>query len=221
MTLDEHDHNRDHRNYRGHDHHPPPPTRPAPGAPWSDALVDGYLQKHADHPTNRLAVGAAALGGAETVLDIGCGGGAAVRAAASALPAGKVLGIDPSPVMIRYAEHVAARHPAADRMTFSLGRAEDLPVAAGSIDVVMAINSLYHWRAIEQGLGQVVRVLKPNGRFVVVEDVFAHSDRALDRTSLCRLLAGAGLEISRLSEQAHGDGTALVIVAKPMEGDDQ
>lgn len=164
---------------------------------------------------------AAALGGAETVLDIGCGGGAAVRAAASALPTSKVLGIDPSPGMIRYAEREARGHPAADRMAFSLGRAEDLPVAAGSIDVAMAINALHHWAAIEQGLGQVARVLKPNGRFVVVEDVFAHSDRALDRTSLCRLLAGAGLGISNVSEQTHDDGTALVIVAKPLEGDDE
>jgi len=192
-----------------------------PGALWSDALVEWYLQKHADHPTNRLAVSAAALGGAETVLDIGCGGGAAVRAAASALPTGKALGIDPSPAMIRYAEREAARHPAADRMAFSLGRAEDLPVAAGSIDLAMAINSLHHWKDIEQGLYQVVRALRPNGRFVVVEDVFAHSDTGLDRTSLCRLLAGAGLEISRMSEQAHDDGTALVIVAQPLEGDDQ
>ena len=217
MTSNEHD--RDHRNDRGHDHHHPPPSRPAAGEPWSDALVEWYLQKHVNHPTNRMAVTAAALTGAETVLDIGCGGGAAVRAAASAVPTGKVLGIDPSPAMIRYAEREAAHHPAVDRMTFSLGRAEDLPVAAGSVDVAMAINSLHHWGAIEQGLGQVVRVLKPNGRFVVVEDVFAHSDTGLDRTSLCRLLASAGLEISRMSEQAHDDGTALVIVAKPMEGD--
>jgi len=168
-----------------------------------------------------MAVSAAALGGAETVLDIGCGGGAAVCAAASALSTGRVLGIDPSPAMIRYAERKAAPHPAADRMAFSLGWAEDLPVAAGSIDVAMAINSLHHWKAIKQGLDQVVRVLRPNGRFVVVEDVFVHSDVGLDRTSLCRLLAGAGLEISRMGEQAHDDGTALVIVAKRLEGDDE
>lgn len=165
MTSNEHDRDCRHEHENGHDHghdrpHPPP-SRPAPGEPWSDALVEWYLQKHADHPTNRMAVTAAALSGTETVLDIGCGGGAAARAAASALPVGKVLGIDPSPAMIRHAERKAARHAAADRMAFSLGRAEGLPVAAGSIDVAMAINSLHHWEGIEQGLGQVVRALKP------------------------------------------------------------
>ncbi|MEO1223281.1 MAG: methyltransferase domain-containing protein [Pseudomonadota bacterium] len=131
MTYNENDHDRDHRNDHDDDH--PPPSRPGPGEPWSDALVEWYLRKYADHPTNRTAVTAAALGGPETVLDIGCGGGAAVRAAASALPSGKVLGIDPSPAMIRHAEREAAHRPAADRMAFSLGRGEDLPVAAGSI----------------------------------------------------------------------------------------
>ncbi|MEM7444237.1 MAG: methyltransferase domain-containing protein [Pseudomonadota bacterium] len=198
-------------------HHRPPSPPPAPGEPWSDALVDWYLANYAEHPTNQIAVDEAVLSGFETVLDVGCGGGAAVRAAASLLTTGKVLGIDPSPAMVRIAEETADSHPAAGRMAFALGSAETLQVADASVDVAMAINSLHHWVDIPKGLGHIARVLRPSGRFVVVEEVFEQREMGLTPETIRSALVDAGFTVDGPAEKSFESGRALIFIAR-LEG---
>jgi cyclopropane fatty-acyl-phospholipid synthase-like methyltransferase len=59
---------------------------------------------------------AATLGGADRIIDIGCGTGSTTRAAAKVATAGDALGVDLSAPMLRQAAHqsaVSGRRPAA------------------------------------------------------------------------------------------------------------
>jgi len=182
--------------------------------PWSDEVAERYAGKYGDHPTSALAVAAAALDGAEVVLDIGCGSGMAVRTAASNLSSGKAIGIDPAPAMVRIARQQSSTHIANARMQFAEGTAEDMPIDDASIDVAMAVCSLSHWFDIPRGLASVARVLRGDGRFIVVEDVFDDPDMGLGRQTIRTAIENAGFQVTGFTEQSHSEGIARIFTAR-------
>jgi len=71
---------------------------------------------------------------AETVLDIGCGGGLDVFLAAQKVgQTGKVIGVDMTPEMVEKAQDIAKKGEYKN-VKFRLGEIENLPVADQSID---------------------------------------------------------------------------------------
>lgn len=53
--------------------------------------------------------------------------------------------------------------------TFHLGNAEALPFAEGEFDAVTCAFGVRNFVHLEQGLGEMLRVLKPGGRMVILE----------------------------------------------------
>lgn len=112
----------------------------------------------------------AALWPSERVLDVGCGTGVLTRLAAEAVGhSGHVVGIDPSPGMLGVARRNAVQTNS--RAEFKFAAIEHLPFEDGSFDVVLSSCMLHHLPAElkREGLREVRRVLKPGGRFVVVD----------------------------------------------------
>jgi 2-polyprenyl-6-hydroxyphenyl methylase/3-demethylubiquinone-9 3-methyltransferase len=97
------------------------------------------------------------------VLDLGCGGG--LTTACLAQRGATVVGVDLS----RASLHVASRqtrrygHP---QPVFACGRAEALPFAEASFDVVWCTDVLEHLPELPVALAQIARVLKPGGLFL-------------------------------------------------------
>ena len=195
-----------------------PPPAAEPGKPWSDELAQWYADNFGEHPINGLAVEAAGLTEAETVLDIGCGSGAAVRAAATILPQGKVIGLDPTPAMIRIAKEQTEAHPARSRIAFVEAGAEEMPIDDAGIDVVIAACSLHHWFDIPKGMSEVVRVLRPDGRFIVVEEIFEQADRGMSAQEIKELIEASGFKIVEWSEHQQTDWRANVFLAQLRKG---
>jgi demethylmenaquinone methyltransferase/2-methoxy-6-polyprenyl-1,4-benzoquinol methylase/phosphoethanolamine N-methyltransferase len=109
----------------------------------------------------------AAIASGERVLDVGCGPGRLTTAAARAAgPTGETLGIDASTEMVDLAVKKARR--AGSPATFRVAAIEALPYPDSHFDVVLANLMLHHLPEDLQrrGLAEVLRVLKPNGRFV-------------------------------------------------------
>ena len=113
----------------------------------------------------RLAERLSELAAGDAVADIGCGPGTAARHAARLGAA--VVGIDPAPVMLRFARFLTRRSTHAVR--YAEGSAEALPLPDSSVSVVWSIASVHHWADLDAGLHEARRVLKPGGRLVAIE----------------------------------------------------
>ena len=103
----------------------------------------------------------------QSLIDVGCGGGALARALAER--GATVLGVEPDPVQAK--RNRAA--PETEGVTFVEGRAESLPAGDGSVDGVIFGRSLHHvpQSAMRPALAEARRVLAPGGFVYVMEPV--------------------------------------------------
>jgi len=190
---------------------------------WNDETAAEYVAKWGRDPTNRMTVEAAGLKPEDVVVDVGCGGGEAVRVAAEHVVRGRVTGVDPTPAMIRIATEQTVGHACAERIRFVEGPAEKLPLESGSASVVMAINSLHHWEQPATGLEEVWRILAPGGRFLIGDEEtetggWSHAEGDLsDATEIRRLVESQGFESVRTSRHTDADAVLLLMEAtKPV-----
>ncbi len=121
-------------------------------------------------------VEAAALTGAERVLDLGT----AARHTALALAPGARLtvGADPAGAMLRAARRLAAERGLAN-LTLVAALADPLPFAEGAFDLVTCRYAAHHFPDLPGALWEIERALAPGGRLLVIDTV-APEDPALD-----------------------------------------
>ena len=70
---------------------------------WSDENTEWYVANYGEHFSNALTILHAGFTKDDHLLDIGCGSGPACREAAKIIINGSIIGIDPTPAMIRFA----------------------------------------------------------------------------------------------------------------------
>ncbi|HEY7294056.1 MAG TPA: methyltransferase domain-containing protein [Dehalococcoidia bacterium] len=123
---------------------------------------------HASGPDLAQLIEAAALSGSERVLDLGCGAGHTALAAAPR--AAEVVAVDVTPEMLEVAAGLAARRGLRN-IEFRRADVAALPFPDGSFDVVTSRYSAHHYADPQQALREAARVLRPGGRFLLVDTV--------------------------------------------------
>ena len=102
------------------------------------------------------------------VLDVACGTGDMVVELTR--QGCDVTGVDISEEMLAIAKRkTASANFQFSTFNFQLGNAEALPFADGEFDAVTCVFGVRNFVHLEQGLGEMLRVLKPGGTMVILE----------------------------------------------------
>src|SRR5215470_10636727 len=104
------------------------------------------------------------------VLEVGCGTGAIARMLAQDPRVREVVGVDPSPLLVSKARHLAAGEP---KLRFDVADGTALSFGASSFDTVILHRVLSHVPRPEQVLDEAARVLRPGGGLAVFDGNFA------------------------------------------------
>jgi SAM-dependent methyltransferase len=115
-----------------------------------------------DYPTFHRWLDVPGDGSGLTLLDIACGQGFYLAAAAAASPALTLHGLDFSQVAL---DKAGAR---ARRVTWHKGSAEGLPFEEAVFDYCVNLGSLEHFEDPLPALVEMRRVLKPDGKALVI-----------------------------------------------------
>jgi len=127
----------------------------------------GRLAGHAmaimGEKANRLAVDALHIGVRDTILELGFGPGRAIELLASRATEGLIYGIDQSEIMLEQAKRRNRLAVRTGRVFLYKAPFEALPFPDESIDKVLAVNVVCFWADPMAVMGEIRRVLRPNG----------------------------------------------------------
>jgi ubiquinone/menaquinone biosynthesis C-methylase UbiE len=142
------------------------------------------------------------------VLEVGFGSGAVIQCLTCLAAKGHVAGVDPSAVMVTQGCSRNAAAIARGQVELVRGSADNLPFDEDVFDRGMTINSMQVWPDAHAGLREILRVLKPGGRFA-----FGFTRSARQRTAgLTETLTDAGFANAQLSAT---DAGFYVLTEKP------
>lgn len=104
----------------------------------------------------------AGIGPGDQVLDVGCGTG--IHTVAIAQTGAAVYGLEPAAEMLAK----AMAKPDAGWVSWAQGRAEQLPFADSTFDVVTLMMVIHHVVNRPAAIGELYRVLRPGGRALIL-----------------------------------------------------
>jgi ubiquinone/menaquinone biosynthesis C-methylase UbiE len=133
------------------------------------------------------------------ILDVGCGGGGAVRILAQAASRGKVYGVDYSEDVLPTARRINKALVKQDHVEIKQGSVSDLPFPDDTFDLATAFETTMFWPSPVDDLREVRRVLKPGGILLIANEAYADA-RFEERNTKWSRLANFQLQTP---EQTH------------------
>lgn len=135
------------------------------------------------------------------VLDVGCGGGRTVSKLVAIATDGKVWGVDFSKESVAVARRTNEKWIAMGRVEVVEGSVSQLPFSADVFDVVTAVETHFWWPDLPGGMCEVLRVLKPGGKLIVIAEIYK----------------GANTRVAKLAEKLSPPGMTLLSVSEHHE----
>lgn len=104
------------------------------------------------------------------VLDCGCGGGANIAKLLKKCPNGRVSGVDYSDISVKKSLDVNRNAVEERRCEVLRASVSGLPFADARFDLVTAFETVYFWHDLPQCFGEVMRVLREGGTFLICNE---------------------------------------------------
>jgi ubiquinone/menaquinone biosynthesis C-methylase UbiE len=127
--------------------------------------LGGRMMARGNAATERHTVDLADLGAQDVVLVLGPGPGIGLQAAARC--SARVIGVDPSEVMLAACRHRCAELIQQGRVQLLQASAEHTGQPDRSMDVVIAVNNVQIWPDQQAGFRELHRVLRPEGQLLL------------------------------------------------------
>ena len=105
----------------------------------------------------------------ESILDIATGTGDLAVKFAEKTSATKIIGLDLSEGMLSIARKKVADTELKNKLEFIKGDSEALPFKDNMFDAITVSFGIRNFENLEKGLSEILRVLKPNGLFIILE----------------------------------------------------
>lgn len=104
----------------------------------------------------------------DTILDIATGTGDLAIALAKT-NASKIVGLDISSGMLEIGKQKISQKKLQNIINMVLGDSENMPFDDNTFDAITVAFGVRNFESLETGLAEILRVLKPNGIFVILE----------------------------------------------------
>ena len=108
----------------------------------------------------------------DNILDIGCGGGATLKRMSNDIVEGHLTGIDYSHTSVNVSTSNNLEDVQRGKMKIIEGSVESLPFEENYFDKIITVESFYFWPNHLENLKEVLRVLKVDGEFLLVADIY-------------------------------------------------
>jgi len=136
----------------------------------------GYWKKARTYPDAcsdmaRKLAEAARLGPGDVVLDAGFGFGEQDLLWVREYNVARIIGVNVTKLHVEVAQQRMQAHGVADRVDLRLASATEIPLEAGSVDKVLALESAFHFDTRERFFEEAHRILKPGGRIATADCV--------------------------------------------------
>lgn len=104
----------------------------------------------------------------DKILDIGCGGGVNIEKFLE-LTSGNVDGLDYSEVSVAESIKRNRKAVADERCRVIQANVCEMPIDEDEYNLVSAFETIYFWPDIENTFKEVLRIIKPNGQFMIAQ----------------------------------------------------
>jgi ubiquinone/menaquinone biosynthesis C-methylase UbiE len=193
---DAHEHGHSHEHGHGHDHehadsheHKTRFHDPAHAAEFDRRVLSGIRTSLTEKLIEMLT-----LKGGELILDLATGTGRVARPLSKQINGGKIIGVDQAMAMLDVGHQHEDPIP---HYAQSAGEADKLPFKTNTFDRAFVSFSLHHFSNASGVVGEVLRVLKNSGRFVVLDPIIEEAKDAVD--------IQLETKINQVFRRTHGD----------------
>jgi len=131
-------------------------------------LLNHLLSLSIDKGWRRKVVKMASEDEPKLILDVATGTADLAIALAKAHP-DKIMGIDISAGMLSVGRNKVAKKKLSSLITLEQADSEDLPFGDATFDAITVAFGVRNFENLEKGLSEMLRVLKPGGRLLVLE----------------------------------------------------